>query len=412
VDLSTLSDGEKMRNNAPRIVEAVVDKARQLVGGLALTAAFMASTAPADAAHAKHEKLDGIQFVQPDQLPGHNIGVPARAGSLLADASVKVYATPIEEEPGYPIAPTALCSGVKVGVGNHTYISLAGHCFESETLSETGVLDPFAFPANNGALDFFNRAHYTYNIEDPAVPLVDRQSLATADGIDVSTDTVDAALLKVIPNVPEVGKTGLTGLRYQQLPAVPYLRQANLIPGQKVALYSTPESTDNEPVESTGTYIGVDQEWTGYGGSEVAATRPVDVVLIHPKQPYQDACYYGASGSEFAAQESSYSNTGKRSKKIVESGPLSGRINSLYDPYLDPPASNVNPEIQLKESLQEERGWRTEVELQLGVAISPKDTICEYSVVGNNTKNALVHAFGNFAPPLPVKGGGGEIGDK
>ena len=396
-----------MHNSVPHMVEAIADKGRQIVGGLALSAAFMGSIAPADAAHAHHEELGGIQLRQPNQLPGHTIDVPARAASLLARASVKVYATPIEEEPGYPAPTTALCSGVKVADGYHTYISIAAHCFEAETLSTDGVLNPLEFPSNNGALDFFNRAHYTYNIEDPQVPPLDRQTLATADGIAVSTESNDVALLKVIPSAPETTKTGQPyGPTYEQLSAVPYLRQPDLTPGQKVAMYSTPQSTDNEPVKASGTYIGQYYSLTGDYGPGVSPTRPVDVVLTHPKQPYQDVCYYGGSGSGFVAKETRHDSTAGLGGRVAASGPLSGRINSLYDPYLDPVVYNNNPETQLKQSLAMENEWRIAVEAQLGVAISPKDTICEYSVVGDNTKNALVSAFGHFAPPLPLKGGG------
>lgn len=405
-----------MHDIAPRFVETIADRAMQIVGGLALTLAFM-SSAPADAAatHAKHEKLDGIKLVQPDQLRGHKIGITARAASLLAGASVKVYETPIEEEPGYPVgAPEPWCSGVNVGVGDNTYISLAAHCFEDETLSDDGMLDPLDFPLNGGALDFFNRARYTYAIQDPALPPADQQTLATADGIDIDTDVNDVALMKMFPSPPVTGKTGHTPPGYQQLGALPYMRQANLTPGQKVALYSAPESTDNVPVKAIGTYIGVYDQPTGYASPDISATRPVDVVLIHPKQPYQDPCYYGASGSSFVALETRHGSTAGLGGKIAVSGPLSIRSNSRYDPYLHPTNYNPNPEVALKQSLITENNWRTAVERQLHVAISPEDTICKYSIADDNTKNALINAFGNFAPQLPLKGGGnaGDIGGK
>jgi len=317
--------------------------------------------------------------------------------------------TPNETD-GYAAAPTAECSGVKVSVGEESFISIAAHCFAAETGVGGGVLNPLNFPPNDGALDFFDRSFYTYDIEASSTTPLDRQPLATVDGITISTDSVDAALLRVNPSAPTTSKSGQPLPGYQSLKALPYLRQAALTPGQKVAMYSTPESTDNQPVKATGTFIGVYREPTGYIKNGVATMRATDVVLIHPKRPYEDACYYGASGSSFVAKETRNGNTAGLRGKIAVSGPLSARINSLYDPYLAPTYHDSNPETQLKQSLIEERTWRTEVEFQLGVAISPQDTICKFSVVGSNTKSALVRDFGKNAPPVGPKGGGGNIG--
>jgi hypothetical protein len=396
-----------MHNTAPRIIEAIADTARQIVGGLALTAAFMGSAAPASAGSARARLSAPYKehLIPPGDLPGHDIGITEHAASLLAGASVLIEKTPNGTDGS--VAPTAECSGVKVGIGEESFISVAAHCFAAETGVDNGVLNPLNFPPNDGALDFFDRSPYTYGIEASSTAPLDRQTLATATGITISTDSVDAALLRVNPSASTTSKSGQPLPGYQQVKALPYLRQADLTPGQKVAMYSTPESTDNEPVSATGTFIGVYQDPTGYIVKGVATTRAEDVVLIHPKQPYEDVCYYTASGSSFVAKETRNGSTAGLGGKIAVSGPLSLRINSLYDPYLAPTYHDTNPETQLKQSLIEEKTWRTEVELQLGVAISPKDTICKFSVVGNNTKSALVRDFGKNAPPLGPKGGGG-----
>jgi hypothetical protein len=374
-----------------------------------MTAAFMGSAAPAEAGspiqYPGNAPASEPIFRQPDQLPGSKIGVSRAARILLAESTVKIYEN-YQPSTGIGTAsiPQGWCTGIKVRLpDNSTGISIAAHCFEAETGVRNGRLQASTYP-QAPALDFFNRAFETYTIDDPLQPVSIRQPLATVDGIAISTRSTDAALLKVAPPV-KADPNLVPPLRsYNQLSSFSYSRKTHLIPGQQVGLFGVPGSNNDLPVSSTGIYLGRVNDKEYENGT--TATQLLDIVLTHPDQPYNDACYYGSSGSSFVASQTV---NGKHSQAAI-SGPLSMRINSKYDPYLVNNGTATTQKAIIQQALTYDNMKRLQIEHQLRVAINPQDTLCEYTVVQQPTKPVLEGAFGHFAPPLPLKGGGDPNG--
>jgi hypothetical protein len=358
--------------------------------GIATLALSGILPADADAKRSTHSRSDGLRQIS--QLPGYGIGVSPEAELDVQDSSVIVDAYVPLTTDGYTAdVPIGWCSGNKVGYDGHTYISLAAHCEVDMTGVESGLLDPAGFPSSTGALDFIRGTNLQYSVENPNTGRVERNPVANVIGTDVSTEDTDAALLKVQPVPQFAGKDGKAQPGYKSIHALPYAQHTTLTPGERVALFSSPGSSLN-PVKAIGRYIGIYKEFIRSGPGISLLSQYV--VVTHPRSETDDACYYGASGSVFAAAATKNNSTTGEHGKVVFSGPL-----SLRDSMVD--VGRGNPPL----TAQDEQVWRQEVEGQLKVAISPKDTICKYTILSTQTKHDLAASFSNyFKEPISGKG--------
>ncbi|MGI9028194.1 MAG: hypothetical protein ACR2FM_05155 [Candidatus Saccharimonadales bacterium] len=374
---------------------------RHALGAMGTALALVGASPAIATAAANHEQNSNTPETQgyelpkkPSSLRGYERPLNPEARQSLTDSTLKIakrYKGSDRWEQH--------CTGVKVTTGADNYVSTAAHCFKEFTGADTeGLLDgpsdqPKAFNIISRTADF-----YDFAVFDPRLPKGLRQPLAIIDGISISNRTQDRALLSVHPT--EVSANTANFRSFDQITAQPLaLEQKKAVarpaPGQKVALFGVPVANGDRQLAGIGRYVGRLRFQHKNGGTEYA-----DVVGIKPKRIDQDTCNYGASGS-------SYSATAGNATYV--SGPLSKRLNSIWDP----------PDIDNKTDFSEQRGdvtneisnnerWRAIYQQRLNVDLSSFSTICTYSVALPGTSRDLVDGLLVSPPEVQFPGKGGD----
>jgi hypothetical protein len=295
-----------------------------------------------------------------DSLPGYNIGITARAREILKDSAVLEVNYADDGSSDDIVYPYDLCSGNVVSFRGNSFVSLDAHCEVGITGNEGGNIDPNNFiGGQSGALNFITDNPFQTYIEDTKTTAgFEGAQIATVTGMDISTEGVDSALLSTNPLPSYENKTGVTATSFTEHTTLPYMESPRLVPGQEVALYSSPASNP-QPVSEIGRYIGMAKQY--YTDGDKLESNSDYAVVTYPKNYAQDAGYWGASGSKFAALATKNdSTTGLHDKVVFSSGGLSRRY-ALRD-VGNPEAGNATK--QYEEALIDH------IEGQTGVKIS------------------------------------------
>lgn len=334
----------------------------------------------------------GKSLKRVEKLPGYEIRVSPERRKLLEDATVKI----VRRWKGMDAPWQLWCTGGLVTLPSKTegysdgegqvLAMTAGHCFDDETgLSNKKGGPP---PPFGGAMNFINVSNYEYGLVDPQIPFKSGESyvpFATVSGLSVSGEGDDWALM--IPGSPPSEKSApTTGRSFDELPAIPFGEGVySPTPGQEVALYGWPTSS-NRPIVGTGRFLG-----RRYFASWTGKMSKFDVVGINSKQPGQDTCHFGASGSLAIGEN-------------YISGPLGIRLNKTYDPAFIVenieriPKNAPKYAKTLADYQYWERDWWKKAEKQLGVDAGKFDTLCFFSAPDQPTVDRLYEGFDHFPP--------------
>jgi hypothetical protein len=326
--------------------------------------------------------ITGESLSMPDTLPGAGFPVSAEVRNALQDATVKL-GSGRKSSTDKHIFWDGSCTGTKVvSAAGNEYILSAAHCFKDEpAISRKGSSGPLAVN--------IAKPQDMYAVLDPNLAVSDRQSaepLATIDGIAVDrSGTTDIALLSVAP-------THAHAAQFNQIPAIPLDSysvgalgglNSQIAPGQPVALDGMPASNWDEHVRDTGIYLGQ------YDGSELSGiSNQIDLVAIAAPTYEDDACNYGASGSQGA-----YLRT---DGGLGMTGPLSWRNSIGYGTehkFYEPDTADADIQARLK------------VEAMTGVNLDQFDTICGYSVPQQDTLDNLQQVLDNPSLVITFQGG-------
>jgi len=304
---------------------------------------------------------------QPDNLPGAQLRVDQTERDRLIAAAVKLarhhQGTPLARESQY-------CSGTKVSHKGVAYILSAAHCFRNDI---EGLHLPGGLPqAVNITSRLGSLKHVALDLHLPNDHRL-REPLATIQAVAVDrSGEADMALLSVTDTSPafrEKPAIPLTSLAYGSKPL--------LIVGQQVTLYSATESSRDEPIVTTGVYLG---RRTGIPTNGWA--QRLDLVGISPNQPSEDACGPGASGSSAAYAERQLS------------GPL-----AVFNNYKYP---TPTPTPMPSQAVLEQRATRQLIEVRTGLETDRFATVCGFSVVPSpDAIGHLVHALNDPAYRYP-----------
>lgn len=187
------------------------------------------------------------------------------------------------------------CTGFKVELGGKPYVVTAAHCFYSAIMDVNKVLpglDMGRPPGHTGKLRTVQlldptQLYATFGIRTvKADGTIATGRTAKVTTIGVLTFPTDIALLEVDP-------TGPAGRAFDKVPAYPYDSVGvgkGPVPGEGVALYSTPNAGDGSAVAATGVFLGTIPDLT-------MRYRSVFVVGLSPAKGVKQACTPGASGS-------------------------------------------------------------------------------------------------------------------
>jgi hypothetical protein len=316
--------------------------------------------------------ITGESLSMPDTMPGAGFPVSTEVRNALQNATIKLGSGRKSSVDG-GILWDGSCTGTKViSAAGNAYILSAAHCFKDETaISKKGVSGPLAVNVV--------RPQDMYAVLDPNLTVSDRQSakpLAIVDGIAVDrSGTTDIALLSVKP-VPVHAE------QFNSIPAIPLDSysvgglgglNSQITPGQPVALDGMPASNWDEHVRDTGVYLGQ------YDGSELSGiSNQIDLVAIAAPTYEDDACNYGASGSQAA-----YLRT---DGGLGMTGPLSLRNSIGYGAehtFYEPDTAETGVQMRLK------------IEAMTSVNLDRYDTICGYSVPQQATLDNLQQVLGD-----------------
>jgi hypothetical protein len=348
-----------------------------LAGSIATLAISGLSAQKAEAATSSTPKPQGLEQI--DKLPGYDISITAQARETLKDSAVVEKNYVYTKAGNGLISPYGWCSGNVVSYLGSKYVSLDAHCEEGITGYQDGNIDPDNFPGGqSGALNFITDNPFQTHIEDTNTNEgLGGAQIATTTGMDISTEGVDSALLSVAPTPSYEDKGGFAATSFTEHTPLPYMESPKLVPGQAVALYSSPASNPR-PISETGRYIGMANQY--YTDGNKLNTNKDYAVVTYPKTYAQDAGYWGASGSKFAALATKNGSTaGLNGQAVFSSGGLSRRY-ALRDV-----------------GKQMEEAWIDQVEGQTGVKISNLEdaVVLLYSDPSNAEKTDLADNFGD-----------------
>jgi hypothetical protein len=292
---------------------------------------------------------------QISQLPGYHIGVSAAAELALQKSAVVVEN---DSRGAYNLlSPSNICSGNVVSFNRHEYVSLDAHCEGEITGATLGLIWPNWVPGGQeGALDFIKSSYMESFVDDTNTTGLETK-IGRVTGMDVSTEGVDSALLRIKPVKPHEDKTGIVPPAFNNLAALPYLETPTLVPGQEVALYASPSSSPR-PVAEVGRYMGMDKLDYKDNGKKITVTDYA--VVTYPRTKARDAGYFGASGAKFAAMATKNgSTTGMHGKVVFSTGGESNRYS--LDDVGDPNSNFFTKKQEMSRIKQIERNTGVEV---------------------------------------------------
>lgn len=367
-------------------------KAKQIAGAAAAVAIGLSSS-PANTEAKTPPKpkppAENPWLRKTSSLPGYEKVLKPEAREKLSASTVKV-AFRHKGYNGYdPGVWVANCTGVKVNANGGSYVSTAAHCLQNITAKDNGL---FNKPADQPkAYDFAkiaDSARIEYGIfkSDNAQNLT--RPIGIVDGISVSMRGHDAALFSIRPTEEGAGV-------FEAMPAANFAtKQEQALPrpklGQKVALFGVPEAIGSRPLSGTGRYLGRIQISVRSDTHDQIDTALVDIVGIKPKSIKEDACNFSASGSSFSATV--------KGNATYFSGPLSRRVNSIYDPYIMDQRDRTAMRGDVRNEIDDAEMTRQIWQSKLRVDGDPFETFCAYEPNLPNTYDHLVNGFGVYAP--------------
>lgn len=265
---------------------------------------------------------------------------------------------------GVPHPDGQYCSGTKVAQGSKTYILSAAHCFKGDV----GDVLPAGLPQ---AMNIDKELDYSHAIVDPNVPNVRRVQVPLGKvarvAVSRSGDT-DLALLTVKDTSPA----------FDNKPAIPlsliaYGDRPPLLPGQEVAMYTATDASSDEPIITSGKYLGRTSDLPTNGWS-----KRLDLVGVRPDRFSKDPCTPGASGATGWFAEGSVG------------GPLA-IANNTYYPLVEPTPTTV-------QDPRDAAATRDFIEHKLKVDASGFPTICGFSVIPS--QGVVTHLVRALEDPL------------
>jgi hypothetical protein len=260
------------------------------------------------------------------------------------------------------------CTATKMTYQARTFVLSAAHCFADDIPKHGGPEDAVMLPR---AVNITSKATESYAILDPTIPEHQRMSaepLAFVTNIAINrSGDADWALLEVSQNEDSDRAFGdIPGLNLQNTAS----GYSDIIPkppveGQNTVVYSIPQSSGNTEIMEPGTYLG-----RVYGGEiGYSSSYLYDLVGINPEDPTEDACNYGASGSQAVLADG------------TTTGPLAWRNNIGYPNGTREPVDGT---------AQHTRTDRLKIEATTGINSDQFSTVCIYSAAQPDTIGSLI----------------------